>query len=203
MKIKNNNFFKKYKIIKIVLLIHLATSLIVTITMAVHGLIDGNVKKPFQENYENYMALYNPEKYLKDDIFVVDTAFIETQATSNQGSSTTFKDYTIIRGNLLHSKIKQEIICHYVNSTVLDGSYHKKVKTLKVLKNSINGVAFLEDKKYINPEKANAVSGLYFNLSVIPLIIILLILKIKPRWRGYVPALRSVQCFLLKLRKCL
>lgn len=178
---KNITFFKKYKIIKIVLLIHLATSLIVTITMAVHGLIDGDIKKPFQENYENYIALYNPKEYLKDDIFVVDTAYIENQATSNQGSSTIFKDYTIIRGHLLHSKTKQEITYEYVNSNILDSFYHKKVEKINVLKNSINGIAFLEDKKYISSEKMNAVSNLYFNLSFIPLIIILLVLKIKTK----------------------
>ncbi|WP_123923488.1 hypothetical protein [Flavobacterium tructae] len=181
MKIKNSIFFKKYKIIKIILLIHLLVSFIVTTTMAVHGLIDGNIKKPFQENYENYIALYNPKEYLKDAVFVVDTAYIETQATSNQGSSTTFKDYTIIRGHLLYSKTKQEITCKYVNSNVLDSYYHQKVEKINVLKNSINGIAFLEDKKYISSEKMNAVANLYFNLSLIPLILILLILKIKSK----------------------
>lgn len=178
---KNITFFKKYKIIKIVLLIHLVTSLIVTITMAVHGIIDGDIKKPFQETYQNYIALYNLEKYMKHDMFVVDTAYIETQTSSNMKSSSTFKDYTIIKGNLLNSKIKQELIYNYVNSKILDESYHKKVKTLKVLKNTINGVAFLEDKEYITSARADVVSGLYFLFSLVPLIIILLVLKIKTK----------------------
>jgi len=129
---KNNSFFKKYKIIKIILLTHLIFSLIVTITLAVHGFMDGNVMGRFKKNYENYIALSNPEKYLKDDLFIIDTAYIEVQASSNMKSATTFKNYTIIKGNLLHSKIKQEMICHYTVSTVLDDTSTKKAKRIKV-----------------------------------------------------------------------
>lgn len=76
------------------------------------------------------------------------------------------------------------MICNYIVSTLLDDTtYHKinnkKVKLLKVLKNSINGIAFLADKRYMRPAKLDAFSGLYFNLSVIPLIIILIIFKMK------------------------
>jgi hypothetical protein len=107
MKIKNNIFFKKYKIIKIFLLVHLSFSLITSISGLVHGYIQGNIKVSFQKRFENYKALSNPEKYLKNDFFIVDTAFIETRTISNMKSSSTSKDYTIIRGNLLSSKIKQ------------------------------------------------------------------------------------------------
>ena len=176
---KNIAFFKKYKIIKIILLTHLVFSLIVTITLAVHGFMDGNVMGRFKKNYENYIALSNPGKYLKDDLFIVDTAYIEVQASSNMKSTTTFKNYTIIKGNLLHSKIKQEMICHYTVSTVLDDT--KKGKVIKVLKNSINGVAFLGDKRYITPAKDNAVGSLYFLFSILPITIILIILKIKSK----------------------
>jgi hypothetical protein len=178
---KNITFLKKYKTIKILLITHLVFSLIVTISLAVHGFNEGNVTGRFVKNYENYIALSNPEKYLKDDFFIVDTAYIEVQTSSNMKSSSTFKDYTIISGNLLHSKIKQQMICHYVVSTVLDEKYAKNEKKIKVLRNNINDVAFLGDKRYITPAKDNAVGSLYFLFSIVPLTIILLILKIKSK----------------------
>lgn len=173
---KNIAFLKKYKIIKIILLTHLVFSLIITITLAVHGFKDGNITERFEKNYDNYIALSNPGKYLKDDLFIIDTAYIEVQASSNMKSATTFKNYTIIRGNLLHSKIKQEMICHYTVSTVLDDTSIKKAKRIKVLKNSINGVAFLGDNRYLTPVKDNAIGSLYFLFSILPLTIILIIL---------------------------
>lgn len=178
---KNNIFFKKYKLIKIIVLTHLVISLICTTIMVVNGYIDGNVIGRFKRNYENYIALSNPEKYLTHDHFVVDTSFIEVRPTSNMESTTTTKDYTIIRGNLLNSKIKQELICHYIVSSILEDNHHKQVRVITVLKNKINGVAFLGDKRYMTPEKDNAVASLYFLFSIIPLIIILLILKIKSK----------------------
>lgn len=178
---KNISFFEKYKIIKIIIIAHLVFSLFVTTSLAIHGIEEGNVMIYFKKNYENYIALSNPEKYLKDDFFIVDTAYIEVQTRSNMKSSSTFKDYTIIKGNLLHSKIKQEMICHYVVQTVLDDKDSKNKKTIKVLKNSINGVAFLGDKSYLIPAKDNAFGGTYFLVSIVPLILILIILKIKSK----------------------
>ncbi|MBE8723982.1 hypothetical protein [Flavobacterium hungaricum] len=178
---ENIPFFKKYKIIKIIVIAHLIFSLFVTISLAIHGFNEGNITIHFIKNYQNYIALSNPEKYLKEDFFIVDTAYIEVQTRSNMTSSPTFKDYTIIKGNLLHSKIKQEMICHYVVQTVLDHKDYKNKKTIKVLKNSINGVAFLGDKSYLVPAKDNAFGSSYFLISIVPLILILIILIIKSK----------------------
>ncbi|WP_281324439.1 hypothetical protein [Flavobacterium sp. IMCC34518] len=180
MKINNNAFFKKHKIIKIILLVHLAISLLISISEIVHGYIDGNVKQGFEKNFQNGLALYNQDKYLAKDFFVVDTAYIEIHASPSHRSTTTYTDNTVIKGHLLHSKFKQEMICNYKNSAILnDTSYqeinNKKVKILEVLRNRINDNVFLEDKQYIKESMIDAVSGIYLLISIIPLVLILLI----------------------------
>ena len=186
MKKNKNVFFKKYKIIKILLLAHLATSLLITTSGLVHGYIDGNIFGRFEKRFENYKALYNPKKYLMKDTFIVDTAYIEIHASPSHRSTTTYRDNTVIKGNLLHSQTKQEMICNYRNSAILNDTIYqiinnKKVKILKVLRNKINDNVFLEDKRYIRDSKFDVVSCLYLYFSIIPLLIILLILKIKSK----------------------
>lgn len=180
MKLKNHPFFKKYKVIKIVLLVHLVTSVLVLTTQLVHGFINQDIAGSFKKPFENYKALYNPEKYLKKDIFVVDTAFVQSEVSSSQGKSTS-KDHTIIRGNLLHSKIKKEIDCAYINSAVITGAYtyNQNVKTIEVLRNTLNDEVFYNDKTDLKSQKIDAVLGLYFYYSFIPLLIILFLLKKK------------------------
>jgi len=180
MKLKNHAFFKKYRNFKYLLLLHLAFSLIIFTSELVHGVIDGNILGSFVKRYENYKAFDNPQKYLKKDFFAIDTTYIEAQISSSQGKSSS-KDYTIIKGNLLHSKNKKELSCSYVNTNLIDERYlfNKKIKVIKVWRNTINDEVFLGDKNYISRGKTNAVLGIYFSFSIIPLIIILLILKKK------------------------
>jgi len=164
MNLKNHPFFKKYRTVKIVLLVHFIFSLIICVTQLVHGFIDKDVLGTFEKPFENYKAFHHPEKYLKKDVFVVDTAFISTETSSSQGKST-FKDITVIRGNLLHSTKKQEL----------------RFAGIKVWRNTINDEVFLGNKKDFESAKTNATLHIYFYFSLIPLLIILLILKRKSR----------------------
>ena len=188
MNLKNHPFFKKYKYFKFVLLTHLAFSLLNVTIFLVHGFINKDVVGIFKAPYQNYKALNNPEKYLQKVFFVVDTAYNETQTSANRGSSPSHKDYTIIKGNLLNSKVKREITSTY---DVLDRIYRsrynyntgevivKKVKGINVWKSTINDEFFLGNEKAMSAERDNATGHIYFQISLIPLLIILFVLKRK------------------------
>ena len=180
MKLKNHPFFKKYKIVKVILLVHVIFSSLILVSELVHGLIDKDVLGSFEKPFENYKAFQNPEKYLKKEFFVVDTAYVEKEVSSSMGKSTS-KDVTIIRGNLLHSDKKQELIYDGVNSNFFHDNYilNENIKPIKVWRNTINDEAFLGNKKEFKSEKINAVTHIYFYFSFFPLLIILLILKRK------------------------
>jgi hypothetical protein len=188
MKLKNHPFFKKYRYLKYALLLHLFFSVLIFISVLVRGYIYQypllGLKKPF----ENYKALTNPKKYLKSDFFVVDTAYTEESSDKSYENPAIT---TFIKGHLLHSTIKKEIICQYENSAVLyDKIYDpeieiympvdsKKGKVLKVWRNTLNDDVFLEDKKHLSDQKGNDVFHIYIYFSVIVLIAVLLILKKK------------------------
>lgn len=188
MELKNHPFFKKYRYLKYALLLHLFFSALIFISVLVRGYIYQypllSLKKPF----ENYKALSNPKKYLKSDFFVVDTSFIEESSDKSYENPAIT---TFIRGHLLHSTIKKEIICQYQHLAVLYDSIYdpeieiyrlvdsKKGKVLKVWRNKVNDDVFLEDKKHLNDQKGNAVFHIYIYFSVIVLIVVLLILKKK------------------------
>lgn len=154
MNLKNHPFFKKYRNVKIILLVHLIFSLIICVTQLVHGFIDKDVLGTFEKPFENYKAFHNPEKYLKKEFFVVDTAFIDTETSSSQGKST-FKDITVIRGNLLHSKKKQELRFAGINANFFHDTYilTENIKPIKVWKNAINDEVFLGNEKDLNRQK--------------------------------------------------
>lgn len=176
MKLKDHPFFHKYRILKYILLGHLAFSLLIFTSDTIRDIIKGHIFASIEKRFENYKAFDNPEQYLKKDFFVVDTAYIET---TSSGSST--RKNTIIKGNLLHSKNKKELSSSYRNPILIDENYNfnKKIKVIKVWRNTINDEVFLGGKNYISREKTNAGLGIYFYFSLIPLIIILLILKKK------------------------
>lgn len=188
MNLKNHPFFKKYKYFKYGLLTHLAFSLLNVTIFLVHGFINKDVVGIFKAPYQNYKALNNPEKHLQKVFFVVDTAYIETQISSSPGSTPTHKDYTIIKGNLLNSKEKREITCTY---DILDRIYRsrydynigeiivKKVKGIKVWKSTINDEVFLGNEKAMTAERDNAIGSIYFQITLIPILVILFILKRK------------------------
>lgn len=192
MNLKNHPFFKKYKYVKYVVLAHLAISLLTLTISLVNGFINQDVIGFFKAPYQNYKALDNPEKYMQKAFFVVDTAFIDTQISSSHGSSPTHKDYTIIRGNLLNSKVKREITCTY---DILDRIYRsrynynigeiivKKVKGINVWKSTLNDEVFLGNEKAMTAERDNAIGAIYFQTTFIPLLIILFILKRKSEKR--------------------
>lgn len=188
MNLKNHKFFQKYKYLKYILLAHLAFSILLLTSTLVHGFTNHDVVGIFKAPYQNYKALNNPEKYLQKVFFVVDTAYIETQISPNRGSAPSHKDYTIIKGNLLNSNIKREITCTY---DVLDRIYRtrynyntggiivKKVKGINVWKSTINDEVFLGNERAMSAEKDNAIGHIYFQVTLIPLLIILFILKRK------------------------
>lgn len=187
MKRKKHPFFRKNKTMKYFLLVHLAISLVFVISQFVHGCIEGNPLKSIAEPFENLKALYNPEKYLQNDLFVIDTVFTEQGKSS--GTSASRCAYTTIKGHLKDSKTQKQIACQndYLTNAyntkyaLADNTIslvcHKKNKPIKVLKNKLNDEIFLNNEKLLQSERNNAIIGLYFQISLILLIIQLLILK--------------------------
>lgn len=193
MNLNNHPFFTKYRNLKYALLFHLCVSFFIFVSGLVRGYNNEEpllgVKKPF----ENYTALSNPEKYLKSDFFVVDTAFIEE--TSGNKPSDTKSKYTVIRGNLLHSNIKKEIIWQgnniytfYKGRLALNNNnftyvYTRKAKSVKVWRNILNDDLFLDNKKHLEHKKTNAVFHIYIFFSLFLITTILFILKKKSEVR--------------------
>ncbi len=189
MNIKNHPFFTKYRNFKYLLLFHLFVSLFIFISGLVGGYNNGDPLLGLKKPFENYTALSNPEKYLKSDFFVVDTAFIEE--TSGRKPSDTKSKYTVIRGNLLHSNIKKEIIWQgnniytfykerlALNNDNFNYVYTRKAKSIKVWRNKLNDALFVDNKKHMEDQKFNAVSHLYIQFSLLLLPLVLLILKKK------------------------
>ncbi|WP_426485923.1 hypothetical protein [Flavobacterium sp. 2] len=180
MNLKNHPFFKKYKYVKIILLVHFIFSLIICVSMLVHGIKDNDILGTFEKAFDNHKAFNNPEKYLKKELFVVDTVFIDIETSSSQGKSTS-RDITVIRGNLLHSAKKKELRFTGMNLNFFHDTYivNKNIKPIKVWRNTINDEVFLGNEREFERAKTNAVSHIYFYFSIIPLFIILLILKKK------------------------
>lgn len=201
MTLKNHPFFKKYKNLKIGLLLHLFFSLLIFISGLVRGYINNAPLLGLKKPYENYTALSNPEKYLKSDFFVVDTAFIGI--TWSGKSSDTKSEYTVIKGNLLHSKVKKEIICQDDNLATfyserlalvndnLTYVYNRKAKPVKVWRNTLNDDLFLANKKHLSEEKINAICDLYIQFSLLLITAILLLLKEKSEVR--MPQVKKVK----------
>ena len=189
MNIKDHPFFKKYRYLKYLLLFHLFFSLLVFISGLFYGYTNGDPLLGLKKNYNNYTALSNPEKYLKSDFFVVDTAFIEE--TSGNKPSDKKSKHTVIKGNLLHSKIKREILwsgnniyTFYKGRLALVNNdfiyvYTRKAKSVKVFRNTLNDELFLDDKKHLAQKKTDAIFGLYIQFSLLFLPIVLFILKKK------------------------
>lgn len=180
MNLKNHPFFKKYKIIKILLLVHLVFSLVIFVSVLMHGISEKDILGTFAKAFENHKAFENPEKYLKKEIFVIDSVFIDTKTSSGQGKSTS-KNITVIRGNLLHSTKKKELRFTGMNLNFFHDTYivNENIKPIKVWRNTINDEVFLGNEEEFERAKTNAVSHIYFYFSIIPLLIILLILKKK------------------------
>lgn len=180
MNLKNHPFFKKYKIIKILLLVHLVFSLVIFVSVLMHGIAEKNILGTFAKAFENHKAFENPEKYLKKEIFVIDSVFIDIKTSSSQGKSTS-KNITVIRGNLLHSTKKKELRFTGMNLNFFHDTYivNENIKPIKVWRNTINDEVFLGNEEEFERAKTNAVSHIYFYFSIIPLFIILLILKKK------------------------
>lgn len=182
MKRKKHPFFQKNKAMKYFLLVHLAISLVLVITQLVHGCIEKDPIKSIAKPFENLKALNNPEKYLKSDLFLVETAFTEQRKSS--GVSTSHFTYTTIKGHLADSKIqRQETFQNnhlsnvYPIKSALTSNTTQIYKPIKVFVNKLNDEIYLEDKKLLQDEKLNAGLGFYFQVSLIVLSIQLLILK--------------------------
>ncbi|MFD2938777.1 hypothetical protein [Flavobacterium notoginsengisoli] len=190
MNLKNHSFFKKYRYFKYFLLVHLFFSVLIFISQLVHGVINGSIIEQIKKPYQNYTALSNPEKYLKTDFFVLDTAFTEKSSSDKNSSSVD----TFIKGNLLHSKTKKEIIYQGNHLAVFyrerlkmfengDLKYVsiKKKKIIPVWKSILNDTLFLKSKKHLSDQKANAITIIYVEFSIILIIIILVFLKNKSK----------------------
>ena len=180
MNLENHPFFKKYKYVKIILLVHLIFSFIIFVSMLVHGIEDKDVLGTFEKAFDNHKAFSNPEKYLKKETFVIDTVFIDIQTSSSQGKSTV-KEITVLRGNLLHSTKKKELRFTGMNLNFFNDTYivNENIKPIKVWRNTINDEVFLGNEREFERAKTNAISHIYFYFSIIPLFIFLLILKKK------------------------
>ncbi|WPO77196.1 hypothetical protein [Flavobacterium sp. KACC 22761] len=180
MNLENHPFFKKYKYVKIILLVHFIFSFIICVSMLVHGIKDKDILGTFAKAFDNYKAFNNPEKYLKKEIFVIDTVFIDIETSSSQGKSTS-RDITVIRGNLLHSAKKKELRFTGMNFNFFHDTniVNENIKPIKVWRNTINDDVFLGNEREFERAKTNAVLHIYFYFSLIPLFIILLILKKK------------------------
>jgi hypothetical protein len=63
MKLKNHPFFKTYRNLKYFLLLHLTLSLVIFITLVVHGVFDGDISGRIVQPFGTFKGLYNPEKY--------------------------------------------------------------------------------------------------------------------------------------------
>lgn len=150
MNLKNHPFFKKYKIIKIILLVHLVFSLFIFVSMLVHGIAEKDILGTFEKAFENHKAFENPEKYLKKEIFVIDSVFIDIKISSGQGKSTS-KNITVIRGNLLHSTKKKELRFTGMNLNFFHDTYivNENIKPIKVWRNTINDEVFFRKRRRI------------------------------------------------------
>lgn len=188
MKRKRHPFFQKNKTMKYFLLVHLVISLVFVISQFVHGCTEGNPLKSIVRPFENFKALNKPKKYLKNDFFLIDTAITE-QRKSSAGTSTERGTYTSIKGHLKGSEIQRDLTCpdnqlidiYNTKYTLTSNNDLLKNKTIKVLRNKLNNEIFLNNEKLLQAEKSNAIIGLYFQISLILLIIQLLILKKKSK----------------------
>ncbi|MCR4030451.1 MULTISPECIES: hypothetical protein [Flavobacterium] len=188
MKLRKHPFFQKNKSFKYFLLVHLVISLIFCVSQLIHGFIKGDPFKSIAKPFENLKALSIPEKYLKTDFFVLDTAFVE-QKESSSGASTECSKYTIVKGHVKDSDTQREIIAQDNNletfytvkydlvNNIKTPIYIKKNEPIKIWRSTLNDEIFLENEQMILDEKFNAVIGLYFQVSLILLTIQLLILK--------------------------
>lgn len=188
MNLKKHSFFKKCRYFKYFLLVHLFFSGVVFVSQLVHGVANDAILEQIKKPYQNYTAILNPEKYLKTDFFVLDTAFIEKSSLDQNSNSVN----TFIQGNLLHSKTKKEIIYQgdhladfyrerlkmFENGDLKYVSIKKK-KIIPVWKNTLNDTLFLKSKKHLSDQKANAITIIYTEFSIILIIIILVLLKKK------------------------
>lgn len=189
MSLKNHPFFTKNRYLKYLLLFHLFFSLLILISGLVRGYINGDSLLGLKKPYENYAALSYPEKYLKSDFFAVDTAYIEE--TSGRKPTDKKSKYTVIKGNVSHSKIKREIIWQGNNIytfysgrlALVDNNftyvYTRKAKSIKVWRNTLNDDLFLDNKTHLSQEKINAIFEVYIQFSLLSITIILIILKKK------------------------
>jgi hypothetical protein len=131
-----------------------------------------NLKEPFQ----NIKALNQSDKYLTNDILVLDT-IIKTSKVKD--GSTSYS--TTIKGKLINENISREISFLYK-----DNSYEKDIfkfkykmmyqKGLKVYRNVINDNIFLKNLKYLQNKKRDALLKIYFICSLIPSLILTLVL---------------------------
>lgn len=189
MSLKNHPFFTKYRYLKYLLLFHLFFSFLILISGLVRGYSNGDSLLGLKKPYENYAALSYPEKYLKSDFFAVDTAYIEE--TSGRKPTDKKSKYTVIKGNVWHSKIKREIIWQGNNIytfysgrlALVDNNftyvYTRKAKSIKVWRNTLNDDLFLDNKTHLSQEKINAIFEVYIQFSLLSITIILIILKKK------------------------
>lgn len=193
---QNITFFKRHKIIKQFLLFLLMGAISISFSELIHGYISGNVLGLYKQNYENYKALNNPQEYINEVTFVIDTVFLTQYSNSQRGYGD--RDIINISGTLPNSKIKHELHMDFdskkdrfllysdsdiaSHNEVFDNKIKiKKITHIRVLKSKINNNIFLKDDRYIRDTKVNVVVPFYIVFSIIPLSLILLILKIKSK----------------------
>jgi hypothetical protein len=148
----------------------LIINIVISLVMVFSNLFE--LKEPFQ----NIKALNHQNKYLKNDVLVLDTIITTSRVKDGSTSYST----TII-GKLINKDISKEI-----NFLYRDNSYEKYIfkfkyrklnqKGLKVYRNIINDNIFLKDCKYLNNEKIDAFLKIYFICSLVPSLVLITIL---------------------------
>lgn len=156
--------------IKQILSIILIINIIISLAIIFSNLLD--LKEPFQ----NIKALNHQNKYLTNDVLVLDTIITSSRV---KNGSTSYS--TTIRGKLINRDIPKDISFLY-----LDNSYEKYIfnlkykmvnqKGLKVYRNIINNNVFLKDYEYLKNKKIDSLLKIYFICSLLPSLILTIIL---------------------------
>lgn len=157
------------QIFNILLIINILISIIIILSNLL------TLKEPFQ----NIKALNNQNKYLINDVLVLDTIITTSKV---KDGSTSYN--TTIRGKLINKDISRDINFLYkynnYNKFIFDINYkNANKKGLKIYRNILNNNVFFKDNEYLEYKKRDARLKIYFISSLIPLIILIIILNKK------------------------
>ena len=156
--------------IKQIFCIFLIINILISLVIIFSNLF--SLKEPFQ----NIKALNNQNKYLINDVLVLDTIITTSKV---KDGSTSYS--TTIKGKLIDKDISKDI-----NFLYKDDSYNKLIfefkykttnqKGLKIYRNILNDNIFLKNYKYLKNKKTDALLKIYFICSLLPSLVLIIIL---------------------------